>query len=127
MGFGSTERRSAGAGASQTLPPPPMRRKPMRIRPSRVSVAATRFLVYLQGFRASEPRTIERHGPMRSVRFAITQRLGVLMRYSRAMGIVGLVGQGVLLGLGGGGATAATPPVEDRAVVQRWKLGGVGT
>jgi YVTN family beta-propeller protein len=49
------------------------------------------------------------------------------MRYSRAMGIIGLIGQGVLLGLGGGGtAVAATPPAQDMAVLQRWKLGGVG-
>jgi len=49
------------------------------------------------------------------------------MRYSCAMGIVGLIGQGVLLGLGGGGAAAATPSPADSAVVQRWKLGGAGT
>ena len=48
------------------------------------------------------------------------------MRYSRAMGIMGLIGQGVLLGLGCGGAAAATQPAQDMAVLQRWKLGGVG-
>jgi YVTN family beta-propeller protein len=47
------------------------------------------------------------------------------MRYSRAMGIVGLIGQGVLLGMSCGAAAAATP-AQDWAVVQRWKLGGVG-
>jgi len=46
------------------------------------------------------------------------------MRYSRAMGIVGLIGPSVLLGVAG--AAAATSPAQDWAVVQRWKLGGVG-
>ena len=46
------------------------------------------------------------------------------MRYSRAMGIVGLIGPGVLLGVAG--AATATSPAQDWAVVQRWKLGGVG-
>ncbi len=46
------------------------------------------------------------------------------MRYSRAMGIVGLIGQGVLLGVAG--AATATSAAQDWAVVQRWKLGGVG-
>ena len=45
------------------------------------------------------------------------------MRYSRAMGIVGLIGQGVLLGV----AAAAATPAQDWAVVQRWKTGGVGS
>jgi YVTN family beta-propeller protein len=44
------------------------------------------------------------------------------MRYSRAMGIVGLIGPGMLLGV----AAAAATPAQDWAVVQRWKLGGVG-
>jgi YVTN family beta-propeller protein len=48
------------------------------------------------------------------------------MQYSRAMGIIGLIGQGVLLGLSSGAAAAATSPAQDWAVVQRWKLGGVG-
>jgi YVTN family beta-propeller protein len=47
------------------------------------------------------------------------------MRYSRAMSIVGLIGQGVLLGLSSG--TAAATPAQDWAVVQRWKVGGVGS
>src|SRR5258708_24705069 len=46
------------------------------------------------------------------------------MRYSRAMGIVGLIGQGVLLGVAG---AAAATPAQDWAVVQRWKTGGVGS
>src|SRR5258708_28157840 len=46
------------------------------------------------------------------------------MRYSRAMGIIGLIGPGVLLGVAG--AATATSPAQDWAVVQRWKLGGVG-
>src|SRR5258708_21108868 len=46
------------------------------------------------------------------------------MRYSRAMGIVGLIGQGVLLGVAG--ADNGTSGAQDWAVVQRWKLGGVG-
>jgi YVTN family beta-propeller protein len=48
------------------------------------------------------------------------------MRYSRAMGIIGLIGQGVLLGLGSGGAAAAATPPADLEVLQHWKLGGVG-
>jgi YVTN family beta-propeller protein len=48
------------------------------------------------------------------------------MRYSRAMGIIGLIGQGVLLGTVCGAAPAASPPVQDMAVLQRWQLGGVG-
>src|SRR6202166_435805 len=48
------------------------------------------------------------------------------MQYSRAMGIIGLIGQGVLLGLSSGAAAAATTPAQDWAVVQHWKLGGVG-
>jgi YVTN family beta-propeller protein len=46
------------------------------------------------------------------------------MRYSRAMGIVGLIGQGVLLGVAG---AAAATPAQDWAVVQRWKTGGAGS
>src|SRR4029077_14568099 len=46
------------------------------------------------------------------------------MRYSRAMGIVGLIGQGVLVGLSSGAAAAT--PAQDWAVAQRWKVGGVG-
>jgi YVTN family beta-propeller protein len=43
------------------------------------------------------------------------------------MGIIGLVGQGVLLGLGcGGAAAAATSPAQDMGVLQHWQLGGVG-
>src|ERR1700676_956311 len=45
------------------------------------------------------------------------------MRYSRAMGIVGLIGPGMLLGV----AAAAATPAQDWAVVQRWKVGGVGS
>jgi YVTN family beta-propeller protein len=49
------------------------------------------------------------------------------MRYSRAVGIIGLIGQGVLLGLGCGDAVAAAAPAaQDLAVQQHWKLGGVG-
>src|SRR3981189_359510 len=48
------------------------------------------------------------------------------MQYSRAMRIIGLIGQGVLLGLGCGAAAAATPPAQDLAVLQRWPLGGAG-
>jgi YVTN family beta-propeller protein len=49
------------------------------------------------------------------------------MRYSRAMGIIGLIGQGVLLALGSGGAAAAAAPAaQDLEVLQHWKLGGVG-
>ncbi len=47
------------------------------------------------------------------------------MRYSRAMGIVGLIGPGMLLGVAG--AAAAATPAQDWAVVQRWKVGGVGS
>src|ERR1700736_6067780 len=68
------------------------------------------------------------HGSMRSVRlFANATTRGAFMRYSRAMGIMGLIGQGVLLGLGCGGAAAATQPAQDMAVLQRWKVGGVGS
>jgi YVTN family beta-propeller protein len=48
------------------------------------------------------------------------------MQYSRAIGIIGLIGQGVLLGLSCGAAAAATTPAQGWAVVQRWKVGGVG-
>jgi YVTN family beta-propeller protein len=48
------------------------------------------------------------------------------MRYSSAMGIIGLVGQGVLLGLGCGAAAAAPPPAQDLAVLQQWQLSGAG-
>jgi YVTN family beta-propeller protein len=48
------------------------------------------------------------------------------MQYSRAMGIIGLIGHGVLLGLGCGAAAAATSAAPDWVAVQRWKLGGVG-
>ena len=49
------------------------------------------------------------------------------MRYSRAVGIIGLIGQGVLLGLGSAdAAVAATPPAPDMEVLQHWKLGGAG-
>jgi YVTN family beta-propeller protein len=48
------------------------------------------------------------------------------MRYSRAMGIIGLIGQGALLGLGSGCAAAAATPPADLEVLQHWKLGGVG-
>jgi YVTN family beta-propeller protein len=48
------------------------------------------------------------------------------MRYSRGMGIIGLIGRGVLLGLGCGAAAAATSPAQDMGVLQHWQLGGVG-
>ena len=48
------------------------------------------------------------------------------MRYSRAMGIIGLIGQGVLPGLSCG-AAAAAPPAQDLAVLQHWQLAGAGS
>jgi YVTN family beta-propeller protein len=48
------------------------------------------------------------------------------MRYSRAMGIIGLIGQGVLMGLGCAAAAAATSPAQDLAVLQHWQLSGAG-
>jgi YVTN family beta-propeller protein len=48
------------------------------------------------------------------------------MRYSRAMGVIGLIGQGLLLGQACDAAAAATSSAQDLAVLQRWQLGGAG-